>query len=144
MQTFIVKSGKKNEIVIKPHFYVLNKGLNSGKPLASPCPNCFKIEAENEDFKQILYWVTFALWKSKAFHPYLIGSVVPFIRIGDYKQVVCEKLEVVDNHPAEFTSTIEKLRFIEMKEKQLKENLYLVQELKQAYVQSYFKQTCRP
>jgi hypothetical protein len=138
MQTFIVKSGKGNEIAKKPHFFVLNKGLNSGKPLLLPCPNCFKIEAENEDFKQILYWVTFALWKSKAFHPYLIGSVIPFIRIGDYKQVVCEKLEVVKTHPGEFTSTIEKLRFIEMKETQLKENLRLVQDLKRAYVQSYF------
>ena len=138
MQPFIVKSGKENETIRKPHFFVLNKGLNSGKPLLLPCPNCFKIEAENEDFKQVLYWVTYALWKSKAFHPYLIGSVIPFIRIGDYKQVVCGKLEVVKAHPAEFTSTIEKLRFIEMKETQLKENLRLVRDLKQAYVQSYF------
>ncbi len=129
---------KENEIVNNPHFFVLNKGLNSGKPLLLPCPNCFKIEAENEDFKQVLYWVTYALWKSKAFYPYLIGSVIPFIRIGDYKQVVCEKLEVVKTHPEEFTNTIEKLRFIEMKENQLKENLRLVRDLKQVYVQSYF------
>ena len=103
-----------------------------------PCPNCFKIEAENKEFKETLYWVAYALWRSKAFHPYLIGSVIPFIRIGDFKQVISEKLEVVKVHPAEFTRTIEKLRFIEIQENQLKKNLKLVQELKQAYVYRFF------
>ena len=138
MQTFIVKSGKENETIKKPHFFVLNKGMNSGKPLLSPCPNCFKIEAENEKFKELLYWVSFALWKSKVFYPYMVGSVIPFIRIGDYKQVLCERLEVVKASPDEFIKIIDKLRFIEIKEKQLKENLQLVQDLKRAYVHSFF------
>jgi hypothetical protein len=138
MQTYIVKSATVNEEIRKPHFFALNKGMNSGKPLLFPCPNCFKIEAENEEFKEMLYWVSFTLWKSRAFHPYLIGSVIPFIRIGDYKQVLSEKLEVVKINPTEFKSTVEKLRFIEIKEKQLKENLRLIQELKRAYAQSYF------
>ena len=68
----------------------------------------------------------------------LIGSVIPFIRIGDYKQLICEKLEIVKVHPAEFTETIKQLRIIEQKEKQYKENLQLVQELKRAYVYRYF------
>ena len=139
MQTFTVKSVTGNKEDGKPHFFVLNKGLNSGKPLLQPCQNCFKIEAENEDLREMLFWISFALWKSKAFHPYLIGSVIPFIRIGDFKQVICEKLEVVNAHPAEFTNTIEKLRFFDIKEKQLRDSLRLVQELKQACVYSYFK-----
>ena len=138
MQTFIVKSSTAKEEIRKPHFFALNKGLNSGKPLLHPCPNCFKIEAENEEFKETLYWVSFALWRAKAFHPFLIGSVIPFIRIGDYKQLICEKLEVVKANPAEFSTTIEKLRFIELKEKQFLQNLQLIQELKKAYVHSYF------
>jgi hypothetical protein len=138
MQTFTVKSGKENEILKKPHFFVLNKGMNSGRPLLLPCPNCFKIEAETNEFKDTLYWISFALWKSKAFYPYLIGSVIPYIRIGDFKQVVYEKLEIVSANPEGFANAIEKLRFIEIKENHLKENLRLVQELKRAYVLSYF------
>ncbi len=138
MQTFIVKSASAKSEIRKPHFFALNKGLNSGKPLLLPCPNCFKIEAENEDFKEVLYWVSFALWKSKAFHPFLIGSVIPFIRIGDYKQLISEKLEVVKASPAEFAETVKQLRFIEMKEKQFLQNLKLIQELKRAYVFKYF------
>jgi len=137
MQTFIVKSSTAKEEIRKPHFYVLNKGMNSGKPLL-PCPNCFKIETENEEFKETLYWVSFALWRAKAFHPFLIGSVIPFIRIGDYKQLITEKLEIVKSSPAEFAETVKKLRFIELKEKQFLQNLQLIQELKKAYVHSYF------
>jgi hypothetical protein len=138
MQTFIVKSASANDEIKKPHFFALNKGLNSGKPLLLPCPNCFKIEAENEEFKETLYWVSFALWRAKAFHPFLIGSVIPFIRIGDYKQLINEKLEVVKASPAEFAETVKQLRFIEMKEKQFLQNLKLIQELKRAYVYRYF------
>ena len=138
MQTFIVKSASVKGEIRKPHFFVLNKGLNSGKPLLLPCPNCFKIEAENEEFKETLYWVSFALWRAKAFHPFLIGSVIPFIRIGDYKQLINENLEIVKASPAEFTETLKKLQFIELKEKQFKENLRLIQELKHAYVYKYF------
>ena len=97
-----------------------------------------KSVVESKEFKEILFWVSYALWRSKAFHPYLIGSVIPFIRIGDFKQVITEKLEVVKISPEEFTRTIEKLQFIEIQEIQLKKNLTLVQELKQAYVFRFF------
>ena len=138
METFIVKSSTAKTENVKPHFYVLNKGLNSGKPLLVPCPNCFIIQSENEEFKEVLYWISFSLWRTKAFHPYLRGSVIPFICIGDYKQLLVEKVEVVKANPVKFAETIKQLRFIEMKEKQLKENLKLIQELKRAYVYSYF------
>jgi hypothetical protein len=138
MQTFIVKSSTAKEEIRKPHFFALNKGLNSGKPLLHPCPNCFKIEAENEEFKETLYWVSFALWRAKAFHPHLVGSVIPFLRIGSFKMLLIEKLEIVKTNPAEFTATIEKLRLIEVKEKQFLQNLQLIRELKSAYISKYF------
>jgi len=138
MKNFIVKSSTAKVEISNPHFFVLNKGLNSGKPLMVACPNCFIIQAESEEFKEVLYWITFALWKTKAFHPYLIGSVIPFIRIGIYKQLISEKIELVKANPIEFAKTIKQLNFIEAKEKQLKENLKLIQDLKRAYVYQYF------
>ena len=138
MQTFTVKSFTRTNENTKPHFYALNKGMNSSKPLLLPCPNCFKIEAENEDFKETLYWVSFSLWRSKAFHSFLIGSVIPFIRINDYRQLVSEKAKVVSANPSEFAEVVKQLKFIELKEKQFFENLKLLQELKKAYVYRYF------
>lgn len=138
MQTFTVKSATAKSEFKKPRFWILCKGMNSGKPLSMPCPNSFVVEAETEELKESLYWISFTLWRAKAFHPYLIGSVIPFIRIGDYKQLVCEKLEVVMENPAEFAETVKKLQLIELKEKQFKENLQLIQELKKAYIHRYF------
>ncbi len=138
MQTFTVKSASANSEFKNPHFWILCKGLNSGKPLCMPCPNSFVVEANTEELKESLYWISFALWRGKAFHPYLIGSVIPFIRIGDYMQLVSEKLEVVNESPNEFAETIKNLRFIELKEKQFYQNLQLFRELKMAYVHEYF------
>jgi len=136
--TFNVKSSTVKTEISKPHFFVLNKGLNSGKPLMVACPNCFIVQTESEEFKEELYWLTFALWKTKAFHQYLIGSVIPFIRIGSYKDLITEKIELVKANPIEFAQTIKQLNFIEMKEKQLIENLKLIHDLKSAYVYKYF------
>ena len=138
MQTFTVKSAAAKSEIEKPRFWVLCKGMNSGKPLSLPCPNSFRIEAETEEVKELLYWVSFALWRSKAFHPHLIGSVIPFIRIDDYKQLVLEKMEVVNGSPAEFSKTVKQLQFIELKEKQFRQNLQLLGDLKRAYVYQYF------
>ncbi len=138
MQKFTVKSAAAKSEFKNPHFWVLCKGMNSGKPLSMPCPNSFRVETETEEFKETLYWVSFALWRSKAFHPYLIGSVIPFIRICDYRQLVCEKMEVVNESPAEFAEIVKKLQLIELKEKQFIQNLQLFKELKQVYVHRYF------
>jgi hypothetical protein len=62
------------------HFFVLNKGLNSGKPLDEACPNCFVIECDSEEQKESLYWICFALWQSHRFRQHLIGSVILYIR----------------------------------------------------------------
>jgi hypothetical protein len=91
MQTFTVKSAAAKSEIEKPHFWILCKGMNSGKPLSLSCPNSFRVEAETEEVKELLYWVSFALWRSKAFHQHLIGSVIPFIRIRDYQNLVLEK-----------------------------------------------------
>jgi hypothetical protein len=43
-------------------------------------------------------------------------------------------MEIINANPAGFAETIKNLSFIEMKEKQLQENLKLIQDLKRAYV----------
>ena len=140
MQNFIVKTGKLNDDPWNFHFFVLNKGLNSGKPLSHACLNCFKVKAVNLEIKKTLYWITFFLWKVKAFHPYLIGSVIPFIRIGIYRQIICKKLEIVMEGPEKFKDALKCLQFIEAKEKQFIQNLKLIRELKRAYAYKCFHQ----
>jgi hypothetical protein len=39
MLKFIIKTHRKGTIYKKPHIYILNKGLNSGKPSNEPFTN---------------------------------------------------------------------------------------------------------
>jgi hypothetical protein len=138
MKTFTVKSANPKEKIEKPHFYVLCKGMNSGKPLDQRCPNSFCIISDSEEEKEQLYWVSFALWRSNAFYPYLMGSVIPYIRINDFRRLVSDKLMVINSNPESFSKVVQQLKLIELREKQFKENLKLIQELKRAYVYKYF------
>jgi hypothetical protein len=141
MQTLIVKFVKPSERIDKPHFFVLCKGMNSGKPLNLRCPNSFCVICSSEEDKEKLYWISFFLWRSKAFHPYLSGLVIPFIHINDFKQLVHVKLEIVNNDYGAFTEVVKNLKLIEQSEKQFLENLRLMEELKQAYVYKFFNKT---
>ena len=138
MQTFIIKFVKPSERSEKPHFFVLCKGMNSGKPLNTRCPNSFCVTCSSEEEKEKLYWISFTLWRTKAFHPYLMGSVIPYIRINDFRQLVEDKLKVVDSDLGGFAKITEQLKLIELREKQFLENLKLMEDLKKAYVYKYF------
>ncbi len=93
MTKFTLKTYRPSAETEKPHFYILNKGMNSGKPLKQPCPNCFILIAPTEEAKEQLYWLCFGLWRAKSFHYYLKGSVIPFITKNDLKQGILNGFE---------------------------------------------------
>lgn len=70
------------------HLFVLNRGRNSGKPLEVPCPNCWVILADREETINRLSVIIDALHVTKRFRPSLIGSVIEYIRIGDFKKTL--------------------------------------------------------
>ena len=54
MTNFIIKTHRVGTIYSKPHLFLLNKGMNSGKPQKEPFTNSFVIIFENEsDFDNI-------------------------------------------------------------------------------------------
>ena len=88
-------------------FFILNKGMNSGKPMEHPCPNCFTFNANDQAEKDHYYWLCFGLWQSKSLHPYLNGSVIPFIHLRDLNQVINQASEKALAAPANFQKTVE-------------------------------------
>jgi hypothetical protein len=44
------------------------------------------------DDKESVYWILWCLWQSKAFYPFLRGSVIPFITIGDFQKLLIKTL----------------------------------------------------
>ncbi len=137
MCSFILKSYIQKEEIRKPHFFILNKGNNSGKPLSVPCPNCFVIQFQCEEEKEQIYWLIYCLWQSKAFYPFLRGSVIPFIVLRDIKSCLLDGMEKVAKNPAQFEKAVAALRSMEAMEKQYKQNLLLISQAKQMLFYKY-------
>ena len=130
MCTFNLKSYNQKSETEKPHFFILNKGNNSGKPLLTPCPNCFEIQFNTEQEKKQVYWLMYSLWQSKAFYPFLRGSVIPFVILRDVKACILDGLNKVDANPVQFDKAVATLRSLESMEKQYKQNLLLISKAK--------------
>lgn len=116
------------------HFFILNKGLNSGKPLLQPCPNCFVCICETEESKTDLYWLLFVIWQSKTVHNHLIGSVIPFIRINELSNIIDAAIQKFSQNPEKVKKNIATVVQIEEKRKSLLAQFNLMQELKQALI----------
>ena len=137
MCTFILKSYNQKSEIKKPHFFILNKGNNSGKPLLAPCPNCFLIQFQNEIEKEQVYWLLYSLWQSKAFYPFLRGSVIPFVVLRDVKSCLLDALAKVEASPAQFEKVVTALQSLEAMEKQNKQNLLIISKAKQMLFYKY-------
>lgn len=137
MQTLNIKSHRSGSTYQQPHFFILNKGNNSGKPLTAPCPNCFVIQFDNEDEKEQVYWLLFGLWRSKAFYSFLRGSVIPFVILRDVKDCIRAGYQKATETPEQFKKSVATLRSLEQMEAQYKHNLQLIAEAKQMVFYRY-------
>ena len=111
--------------------------MNSGKPLQMPCPNSFVFTSETEQEKEFFYWLIFGLWRSKSFHQYLRGSVIPFIALHDlYTCIHAGAVEAKANIEL-FQKNITVLKLLELKEKQFHENLRLIEDVRKSIFYRY-------
>ena len=88
MTNFIIKTHRVGTIYSKPHLFLLNKGMNSGKPQKEPFTNSFVIIFQNEEDCESLFFIAYSLWQTKFWHQHLVGSVIPFLRLNDFKKVL--------------------------------------------------------
>ena len=137
MSSYAIKTYKKGTDISKPHFYILNKGLNSGKPLKNPCPNCYVLTAKTEEKKEFYYWITFGLWQSKSFYPYLRGSVIPFIIIGEFKKLIVQASYKALINPDKFNKAIISLKQLDLLEKKYQKNLQMIKQARQLIFYKY-------
>ena len=90
---FIIKTHTKDTQYNKPCLFLLNKGLNSGKPQKEPFTNSFVIIFENQDDVDNVFIISYSLWKTKFWHQFLIGSVIPFLRLQEFKKEFNQKVK---------------------------------------------------
>jgi len=116
------------------YFFILNKGNNSGKPLLTPCPNCFVCLCENDQDKEELYWLLFGMWQGKAIHPHLIGSVIPFIRLRELSDLIKIGLEKLTINPEKVRNNISRIVQIEKHQINIQKQLDLIKQMKRALI----------
>ena len=137
MSTFNIKSHRSDVVYSMSHFFILNKGNDSGKPLLAPCPNCFVIQFQCDEEKEKIYWLLYSLWQSKAFYSFLRGSVIPFVVLRDVKKCLSDGLNKANENPAQFEKAVVALRSLEALEKNYKQNLLLIANAKRMLFYKY-------
>lgn len=139
MTNFIIKSHRKGTIYAKPHMFVLNKGMNSGKPQNEPFTNSYVVIFQNEEDRENIYYVFLSLWQSKFWHLHLVGSVIPFLRLADFKREFFPKAKAMMEEHEQHLKHIAALKLLEQKEKQFQENINLINDLRRVILYRYCK-----
>jgi len=91
MLAFQLKSHQPNEPT--PQFYIQSKGLHSGRPLKTAIPNCFSVYTTTPKLFELVY----VLYIGGLFKPFIRGSVVPFITLGDTCGIIRENGQILSN-----------------------------------------------
>ena len=137
MTNFIIKTHRVGTIYSKPHLFLLNKGMNSGKPQKEPFTNSFVVIFQNEEDCESIYFVAYSLWKTKFWHPYLVGSVIPFLRLPNFSKEFNLKASLMMQEHEEHQKNIAALKLLEKKEKQFHENINLINDLRKTILYRY-------
>jgi hypothetical protein len=85
---YLVKTHRLGMQYKGPHFFVLNRGKNTGKVLGQECPNCWVIQAPDEVTLARIEGIVTAMHLSHLVRRMLIGSVILYVRISDFRKLL--------------------------------------------------------
>jgi hypothetical protein len=108
-----IKTHKSGKSYNQPHFFILNKGLNSGKPFHHYVCNSFVFLADNKEEKEFYYFLLLGLCELRFFRKHLKGSVIEYVRLGDVIDVIDETLNSVNSGNRSFSDIQNTLAQIE-------------------------------
>lgn len=134
-----IKTHRQGASYNQPHFFILNKGLNSGKPLRHSCPNCFVFMSQSDEESEFFFWLLFGLWRSKAFYPYLKGSVIPYISLNDLKTSIQKSHSLAKIDDSAFQKSVSAMRTLDELEKQYHRNLRLIDDARRSIFQKFIR-----
>lgn len=131
MQT-LIKTHQMNRTYHGNYFFILSKGNNAGKPMDKPCPNCFVVITGCPHEKQVLYWLCFGLWQCRYFEQYLIGSVIPFLRLPELKSIIRETRSKIGSRMEEYEKAINTLNKLQDYRQSIFTQLQLIEQAKKS------------
>lgn len=137
MYNYIIKSHRVGTHYAQPHFFVLNKGLNSGRPQNEPFTNSFVLIFQTEEQKEDVFWIAMSLCKSKFWHPYLKGSVIPFLTLFEFKKEFNPKVVRLLQEHEQHLKNVQALKLLQEQENHHNQNIHLINELRNAILMRY-------
>jgi hypothetical protein len=135
----IIKTHRKEAVCQENQIYILNKGLNSGKPQKTPFTNSFVIIFSTKEEAEAIYWLIYSLWKANFWHQYLCGSVIPFLRIHEFKKNFVPKVIEMLSNIEQHNKQIQALRLLELQEEHYHKNIVLIAEMRKVILSVHVK-----
>lgn len=137
MDTIFIKTHQPGAKYNKPHFFILSKGLNSGKPDNQSFTNSFVLVFQTEEQKENIFYVALSLWKTKFWHPYLKGSVIPFVTLYDFKKEFNPRANRMTTEHEQHLKHIQALKLLQEQENHHLKNIQLINELRNTILMRY-------
>ena len=97
----------------------------------------FVVIFQNEEDCESLFFIAYSLWQTKFWHQHLVGSVIPFLRLPDFKKEFCPKATSMMQEHEQHQKNVAALKLLEKKEKQYKEDMMLINDIRRAILYRY-------
>lgn len=123
----------------QPHFFILNKGRNAGKPAPDCYTNSFVFLADNEEERWHFYYLCMALWQGRYFHKLLVGSVIEYIRIDEFTMALHHVNITISQNKTDFDSMVSYFKQLDDHQANLIQQIKLIHQVRQAMVYKMLK-----
>jgi hypothetical protein len=107
------------------------------KPQKEPFTNSFVIIFENESDFDTINLTAYALWKTKFWHQFLKGSVIPFLSLQDIRKEFSMKVNQEIKDHEQHVKSVQALQLLEQSEKRFHENLNLINDMRRVILHRY-------
>jgi len=98
--------------------------------MRKPCPNCFVANFNDYDECEDHFWLCFALHQAGIFKPYIIGSVIPFIRKNEVADIIEQYYGVMQLKWDTFTNAVELLVKCQEQSQRISQHLVQIEAIK--------------
>lgn len=123
----------------KHYFFIQSHGLHAGRPLKTSIPNCFILTAQTKEEKDALFTIAEGLFSIRFFECYLVGSVIPFLRINDLKNTLNQGFIQAQQSPEQLLKATQVSQLTEKTINQLTNQIEQLSQLKQLHFLRLFK-----